>query len=98
MGSRASGLCSLWYMGSLVEARELSSCGMWGLLFPDQGLNLCPLYWKVDSLQLDYQGNLSFFSIVNTTVLHNLWLVESAESWGYRKSVFGGPAINYKHW
>ena len=29
VGARAHGLCSLWHVGSLVEARELSSCGAW---------------------------------------------------------------------
>ena len=28
-GSRARGLCSLRHTGSLVEVRELSSCGAW---------------------------------------------------------------------
>ena len=32
-GSRAHGLCSLQHTGSLVEARELSSCGA-GLVAP----------------------------------------------------------------
>ena len=32
MGSRACGLCSLRHIGSLVEARELSSCGTWAQL------------------------------------------------------------------
>ena len=32
MGSRARGLCSLRHAGSLVEARELSSCGTWAQL------------------------------------------------------------------
>lgn len=27
-------------------------------IFPDQGLNLCPLRWQVDSYLLDYQGSL----------------------------------------
>ena len=27
-GSRVRGLCSLWHTGSLVEARELNSCGL----------------------------------------------------------------------
>ena len=35
-------------MGSVVVARGLScpvACGV----FPDQGLNLCPLHWQADS-------------------------------------------------
>ena len=46
----------------------LSSCGVnpryVGSSFPDQGLNLCALYWMVDSWMLYHQGNphtLPFF-------------------------------------
>ena len=31
-GSRARGFCSLWLASSVVEARELSSCGAWAQL------------------------------------------------------------------
>lgn len=27
-------------------------------IFPDRGLNLCPLHWQVDCYLLDYQGSL----------------------------------------
>ena len=42
---------------SVVMAQGLScsvACGT----FPDQGSNLCPLYWQADSLPLDHQGGL----------------------------------------
>ena len=42
--------------GSVVVAHRPSgpkACG----IFPDQGLNLCPLHWQVDSLPLSYQGS-----------------------------------------
>ena len=26
-------------------------------IFPEQGLNLCPLHWQVDSQPLDHQGS-----------------------------------------
>ena len=29
--------------------------------FPDQGLNLCPLHWQVDSLPLNYQRSPKYF-------------------------------------
>ena len=28
-------------------------------IFPDQGLNLCPLHWQVDSYPLHHQGSPS---------------------------------------
>ena len=40
--------CHLWSVGLVVVAQELSSplaCGT----FPDQGLDLCPPHWQVDS-------------------------------------------------
>ena len=33
------------------------TCG----IFPDQGLNPCPLYWQVDSYPLYHQGSLFLF-------------------------------------
>ena len=47
-GPRVRGLQQLWRMGSGVVVHRLScsvACG----IFPDQGLNLCPLHWLVDS-------------------------------------------------
>ena len=43
-------------MGSVVVVRGLSfseACE----IFPDQGSNLCPLYWRVGSLPLSNQGS-----------------------------------------
>ena len=43
-------------MGSVVVAHGLScskACG----IFPDQGLNLCPLHWQVASHPLYHQGS-----------------------------------------
>ena len=40
--------CGLWSTGLVVVAHGLScstACG----IFPDQGLNLCPLHWQADS-------------------------------------------------
>ena len=59
-GSRACGLQQLWRMGSVVVARGLQSTGSVFVahrlscsaacgIFPDQGLNLCPLQWQVNS-------------------------------------------------
>ena len=48
MGSRAP--------GSIVVAHGLSFSAACGI-FPDQGSNLCPLHWQVDSLPLSRQGS-----------------------------------------
>ena len=42
---------------SVVMAQGLS-CSVACRIFPDQGSNLCPLYWQADSLPLDHQGSL----------------------------------------
>ena len=42
--------------GSIVAAHELgcpTACG----IFPDQGLNLCPLHWQPDSYPSEHQGS-----------------------------------------
>ena len=47
-GSRVFRLQQLQFQGSVAAAYQLScsrACG----IFPDQGLNLCPLHWQVDS-------------------------------------------------
>ena len=41
---------------SVVEAHRLS-CSAAYRIFPDQGLNPCPLHWQVDSYPLSHQGS-----------------------------------------
>ena len=59
-GLQARGLQQLWHTGSVVVARGLQStgsvvvvhrlsCSMACGIFPDQGLNPCPLHWQADS-------------------------------------------------
>ena len=59
-GLQVRGLQQLWHVGSVVVARRPQSAGsvvvVHGLscsaacgIFPDQGLNLCPLHWQADS-------------------------------------------------
>ena len=43
-------------MGSVVLAHRLSCSGPCGI-FPDQGLNPCPLHWEADSCPLDHRGS-----------------------------------------
>ena len=44
------------YVSSVVGAHRLS-CSTACEIFPDQGLNLCPLCWQVDSYPLHHQGS-----------------------------------------
>ena len=60
----------LFSAGSVVVVHGLSCSGACGT-FPDQGSNLCPLHWQVDSYPLCHQGNLSIWVLNNH---HNqLW-------------------------
>ena len=67
-GSRAIRLQQLWLVGSVVLVPELQSTGLIvgtpGLscpmaceIFLDQGPNLCPRHWQVDSSPLSHQGS-----------------------------------------
>ena len=46
-----------------LQTRRLSNCGsraqlLWACgIFPDQGLNPCPLHWQADSQPLRHQGS-----------------------------------------
>ena len=73
MGSRCTGFSScstqpqyLWLAGSVVVAHRLScptACG----IFPDQGLNPCPLHWQADSQPLCHQGS-PFCNVLDLTL------------------------------
>ena len=45
-----------------------TACG----IFPDQGLNLCPLHWQADSLPLSYQGYPDDFLYFYVSTLFSL--------------------------
>ena len=49
--------CGLQKIVSTEAEHKFSWPAVCGI-FPDQGLNLCPLHWQADSLSLDYQGCL----------------------------------------
>ena len=56
--------------------------------------------WPLNNMGLTCMGPCicGFFSIVNTTVLHYTWLVESADMegpWFWRNHVYWGPTISY---
>ena len=65
-GLQASGLQQLRLSGSRAQAQRshgLSfsvACG----IFPDQGSNLCLLYWQEDSLPLSHQGSPHYFLLI----------------------------------
>ena len=46
-----------------LRAHRLS-CPMACGIFPDRGLNPCPLHWQVDSEPLNYQGRLQHFFLM----------------------------------
>ena len=57
--------------GSVVVAHGPSCCAACGI-FPDQGLNPCPLHWQADSQPLRHQGSPIFSFLRNLhTVLYN---------------------------
>ena len=75
LGSRASVVTAcgfsncdsptLEHLGSVVVTHWLScseACG----IFPDQGLNLCPLCCKANSQPLEHQGSNNFFFFAKT--------------------------------
>ena len=47
-------------LGSVNAALGLS-CPAVCVVFPNQGSNLCPLHWQMDSSPLDNQGSLPWF-------------------------------------
>ena len=57
-GSRSSVVVAhgLWSAGSVLVAHGLSYSAACGI-FPDQGLNPCPLHWQADSQPLHHQGS-----------------------------------------
>ena len=67
-GLQAHGLQQLWHTGSVVVAHGLQSTGSVVVahelscfvacgIFPDQGLNPCPLHWQADSQPLCHRGS-----------------------------------------
>ena len=76
----ASGLsCSTWDLSlrarwlQVVWVRQLGLAGLvapqhMGSQFPDQGLNLCPLHWKMNSQPLDHQGSLCLLFLIDILI------------------------------
>ena len=74
----AHGLCRC---SSQALDRWLNSCGhglscsVAGGILPDQGSNLCLLYWQADSLPLDHQGRPRNLEETLNVLLPNLTLI-----------------------
>ena len=53
--------------GSVIVAHGPSCSAACGI-FPDQGLNLCPLHWQADSQPLRHHGSpkISHFKVINS--------------------------------
>ena len=51
--------CGLWSTASVVVVQGFSCSVVCGI-FPNQGLNPCPLHWQADSLPLSHQGSPFF--------------------------------------
>ena len=56
--------------GSVTVAHGPSCSAACGI-FPDQGLNLCPLHWQADSQPLHHQGSPSFLFLMNIQMICN---------------------------
>ena len=80
--------CDAWLLtvvASPVAEQGLSSCGtrancsMACGIFPDQGSNLCPLYWQADSYPLYHQGGPSqYFVLAKLETLESLTQIWSS--------------------
>ena len=53
---------------SVVAAQRLTSPAARGTLVLDQGSNLCPLLWQVDTQPLDHEESPRLFLFLNTNI------------------------------
>ena len=88
---QANGLQRLHHVGSIVVLRGLSCSAACGI-FPDQGLNPCPLGGQVASYLLSHQGN--------PLVPLDLVLERFGEAtWDKRRSIMNVPEpVMMLHW
>ena len=47
-----------------LRSKDLVALKHVGSQFPEQGLNMCPLHWQVDSYPLDHQGRPSIYFLI----------------------------------
>ena len=58
--------------GSVIVAHGPSCSAACGI-FPDQGLNLCPLHWQADSQQLHHQGSPNVWTLLCFICFWFMW-------------------------
>ena len=63
--------CRAWALrrATSVVVVQGHCCSATRRIFLDQGSNLCPLHWQVDSYPLDHQGNPQFLSLILSGLL-----------------------------
>ena len=67
-------------MGSVVVVSAFI-CSMVCEIFPDQGLNLCPLHWRADSYPLHHQASPDKGFIVCLFLQTQMELVKMQSGW-----------------
>ena len=70
-GGFSCGAWALSMQASVVTAHGLN-CSIVCRIFPDQGLNLCPLHWQADSYPLYHQGSPLVYSCLTPHII--LWM------------------------
>ena len=85
--------------GSVVVVLGLSCSAALGI-FPDQGSNLCLLYWQVDSLPLSHQGSPGRRILNHWTtreVLPAPLSVRRGRAWGQKAEAAGSGEMSPPH-
>ena len=85
--------------GSVVVVLGLSCSAALGI-FPDQGSNLCLLYWQVDSLPLSHQGSPGRRILNHWTtreVLPAPLSVRRGRAWGQKAEAAGSRETSPPH-
>ena len=107
---RAFSTCSILSscISQASHCRDFSCCGAQGLelrhncpeacgIFSDQGSNVFPLHWLVDSQPLDYDGSLPY--VLHKLVDHMLhyWVNERINKWMILFLPFGPFWLPFSH-
>ena len=88
--------CGPWTPGSVDSAavEHGLSCSVACGIFPDQGLNPCPLHWHVDSQPLDHQGSPFILFLVPPCSPQELRSIK--EKWGLKPNKTLWGLLRYK--
>ena len=63
------------HAGSVIVAHR-PSCSAACEIFPDQGLNPCPLHWQADSQPLRHQGSPNWIFCLLLNCMHSLHILD----------------------